>query len=51
VWDAPFAYKTANTLADLFPGDDSLFQAGFRSMDADHCVVDLDRQAKARAVR
>jgi hypothetical protein len=25
---APFAYKTANTFADLFSGHDGLFEAG-----------------------
>jgi hypothetical protein len=39
---APFAYKTANTLADLFSSDDGLFEAGFRAVNADDVVVDLD---------
>ncbi|WP_348273238.1 hypothetical protein [Methylocapsa sp. D3K7] len=39
---APFAYKTANTLADLFSGDDGLFEARLRAVDADDFVVNLD---------
>ncbi|HEY8065101.1 MAG TPA: hypothetical protein VIF40_10290 [Methylosinus sp.] len=39
---APFAYKIANTLADLFSGDDGLFEAGLGAVNADDMVVDLD---------
>ena len=35
------AYKTANTLADLFSGNDGLFETRLRAMDADDFVVDL----------
>ncbi|MGH6841427.1 MAG: hypothetical protein ACREDV_04950 [Methylocella sp.] len=37
---APFAYKTANTLANLFSGEDSLFEARLRAVYTDDFVVD-----------
>jgi hypothetical protein len=37
----PFAYKTANTLADLFSGDDGLLEVRLRSMNSDDFIVDL----------